>query len=98
MKKEECELIAQATTSIARMTIHYCDYVEELMAGSTPSEENLQTIQSGIKTLNHISVTLERLRRVLLEPESIEIPASEYEKFKAWLEQNVPNHTDRNFA
>lgn len=33
MRKEECELIAQATTSIARMTIHYCDYVEELMAG-----------------------------------------------------------------
>ena len=55
MRKEECELIAQATTSIARMTIHYCDYVEELMAGSPPSEENLQTIQSGIKTLNHIS-------------------------------------------
>lgn len=26
MRKEECELIAQATTSIARMTIHYCDY------------------------------------------------------------------------
>lgn len=67
MRKEECELIAQATTSIARMTIHYCDYVEELMAGSPPSEDNLQTIQSGIKTLNHISVTLERLRRVLSE-------------------------------
>lgn len=67
MQKEERELIAQAATSIARMTIHYCDYVEELMVGSPVSEDSLQTIQSGIKTLNHISVTLERLRRALSE-------------------------------
>ena len=67
MKEEERELIAQATTSIARMTIHYCDYVEKLMEGSPASETNLQMIQSGIKTLNHISVTLERLRRTLSE-------------------------------
>ena len=67
MTEEERELIGQAATSIARMTIHYCDYVEKLMDGSTAGVEELQTIQSGIKTLNHISVTLERLRRVLSE-------------------------------
>lgn len=67
MKREERELIALATTSIARMTVHYCDYVDSLMDNSPASEENLQIIQSGIKTLNHISVTLERLRRALSE-------------------------------
>lgn len=67
MTKEERELIGQATTSIARMTIHYCDYVEKLMDDSPAGAEELQMIQSGIKTLNHISVALERLRRVLSE-------------------------------
>lgn len=67
MTVEERNLIEQATTSIARMTIHYCNYVEKLMDGSSADAEELQMIQSGIKTLNHISVTLERLRRVLSE-------------------------------
>lgn len=63
---ERC-LLEQASNSLSRMTIHYCDYVETYMDAAPPSEERLEAVQQGIKTLNHISVTLERLRRALQE-------------------------------
>lgn len=63
---EHC-LLEQASTSLSRMTIHYCDYVEMYMNAAPPSEERLEAVQQGIRTLNHISVTLERLRRALQE-------------------------------
>lgn len=63
---ERC-LLEQASNSLSRMTIHYCDYVETYMDAAPPSEERLEAVQRGIRTLNHISVTLERLRRALQE-------------------------------
>lgn len=63
---ERC-LLEQASNSLSRMTIHYCDYVETYMDAAPPSEERLEAVQQGIRTLNHISVTLERLRRALQE-------------------------------
>ena len=51
----------------AKMTTHYCGYVETYMDAAPPSEERLEAVQQGIRTLNHISVTLERLRRALQE-------------------------------
>lgn len=63
---ERC-LLEQASNSLSRMTIHYCDYVEAYMNAAPPDEKRLETVQQGIRTLNHISVTLERLRRALQE-------------------------------
>lgn len=60
-------LIEQASASLAKMTTHYCGYVEAYMDAAPPSEERLEAVQQGIRTLNHISVTLERLRRALQE-------------------------------
>lgn len=63
---ERC-LLEQASNSLSRMTIHYCDYVEAYMNAAPPDEKRLEAVQQGIRTLNHISVTLERLRRALQE-------------------------------
>lgn len=63
----ERRLIEQASASLAKMTTHYCGYVEAYMDAAPPIEERLEAVQQGIRTLNHISVTLERLRRALQE-------------------------------
>ncbi len=63
---ERC-LLEQASNSLSLMTIHYCDYVEAYMNAAPPDEKRLEAVQQGIRTLNHISVTLERLRRALQE-------------------------------
>lgn len=63
---EHC-LLGQASVSLARMTTSYCKYVEQYMSTNPASAEHLATVQEGIRTLNHISVTLERLRRALQE-------------------------------
>lgn len=63
---EHC-LIEQASASLARMTTSYCKYVEQYMSTNPASAEHLATVQEGIRTLNHITVTLERLRRALQE-------------------------------
>ena len=63
----EHRLIEQASASLAKMTTHYCDYVEAYMNAAPPDEKRLEAVQQGIRTLNHISVTLERLRRALQE-------------------------------
>ena len=63
---EHC-LIEQASASLAKMTTHYCGYVETYMDAAPPDEKRLEAVQHGIRTLNHISVTLERLRRALQE-------------------------------
>ena len=63
---EHC-MIEQASASLAKMTTHYCGYVETHMDAAPPDEKRLEAVQQGIRTLNHISVTLERLRRALQE-------------------------------
>lgn len=63
--KKDDALFEQASKSIARMTIHYCNYISTMMQTKAPTAENCATIQDSIRTLNHISVALERMRRIL---------------------------------
>lgn len=63
--KREKALILEAEYNIIRATAAYANLMEKQMETSDGSTEQMESVHEGLRALNHITVALERLYRVL---------------------------------
>lgn len=70
MTDREQQLVKQVAHSVILATSTYCQLLEKRMKQSDGSAEQIQEIGDSLRALNHATVAMERLCRVLGRPES----------------------------
>lgn len=66
---KERALILEAEYNIIRATAAYSNLMEKQMEKSDGSYEQMESVHESLRALNHITIALERLYRVLHETE-----------------------------
>lgn len=69
MTDKERQLVKQAAHSVIAATSTYCELLEKRMKQSDGSAEQIQEIGDSLRALNHATVAMERLCRILDGPE-----------------------------
>ncbi len=69
MTTNERQMVKQAAHSVIAATSTYCELLEKRMKKSDGSAEQIQEIADSLRALNHATVAMERLCRILDGPE-----------------------------